>query len=233
MTAKRSEFSRPAGSWEIHIDDWGYLGPDDGRSLRDPDGGPPESVRCEVSVVADAGDPAYTEHLKLVVWVHSVGGVAEVAKLSIEPGVAHAPGGIATTDLRAIPLLEISRALLEQLRANEPEWGWDDSVYAPRPTPRGWAQSLAKRPGRHGKPHHYYARVAADYVELLGQPKPLIALAKQYGPLTTSQLRSILYEARRRGLLTDPPLKGRPGGELTLKALDILRQHDEGTNDES
>lgn len=36
----------------------------------------------------------------------------------------------------------------------------------------------------------------------------------------------ILHEIR--GLLTDPPVKGRPGGELTPKALAILRQHDQG-----
>jgi hypothetical protein len=37
-----------------------------------------------------------------------------------------------------------------------------------------------------------------------------------------SQIRNALYEARQRELLTSPPTKGRPGGQLTLKARQLL-----------
>jgi len=81
--------------------------------------------------------------------------------------------------------------------------------------------------GREGKGDLDYARAAASYAQLLDQPKPLVLLAKKL-KLKPSQVRSILYEARRRDLLTDPPVKGRAGGELTPKAREILSQHDQG-----
>jgi hypothetical protein len=142
------------------------------------------------------------------------------------PGSAHDPGGLVTTDLRDIPLLDISREILAKLRTGEPPSGWEGSPFAPTQPPKGWATNLAKRPGAAGKSDLHYARVAA-YVQHLDQPKPVVLLAKKV-KLKPSQVRSILYEARRRDLLTDPPVKGRPGGELTPKAWELLN-HQEGT----
>jgi hypothetical protein len=130
--------------------------------------------------------------------------------------------------LRDIPLLDVSREVLRIARTGEAAWHWDDSPFKPPQPPRGWATNLAKRPGRAGKPDLDYALFAAEYVQLLDRPKPLLALARKRR-LSPSQARSKLYEARRRELLTDPPVRGRAGGELTSKAVDILRQHEQGT----
>jgi hypothetical protein len=226
MTTKPSGFSRPSRqNWAVFIGDFGHQAPTD--APRDLASGPPDSVLVEVSVSADGDDPMYTEHLSLLVWIRSVEGVIEIAQLSVMPGSAHDPGGLVTTDLRDIPLLDISREILAKLRTGEPPSGWEGSPFAPTQPPKGWATNLAKRPGAAGKSDLHYARVAAAYVHLLDQPKPVVLLAKKV-KLKPSQVRSILYEARRRDLLTDPPVKGRPGGELTPKAREILRQHDQG-----
>ena len=238
MTAKSSRFSGSGrGSWEILIGDWGYQPPRDPaskppvRMLRDAAVDLPGTVRAEVTICAEARY-ADTEHLSLIVWFDSIDGVIEIVQLLVRPGFAHAPGGLVSTDLRDIPLHEISRELLKRFRTGEPPWGWENedgsaSWATPTPPPRGWATNLAKRPGRSGKGDLHYARAAAEYVRFLDQPKPLLRLAKRLR-LEPSQVRSILYEARRRDLLTDPEVKGRAGGHLTPKALDILRRHDEG-----
>jgi hypothetical protein len=83
------------------------------------------------------------------------------------------------------------------------------------------------RPGRSGRDDSFYARWAAEYVDLVRSwPKPLKRLAKRRN-VSESQARSLLYEARRRDLLT----KSRPGtagGHLTPKAIRILRREDHG-----
>jgi hypothetical protein len=227
MTAKPSQFSGSGhGGWSIQVGDWGYQPPRE--DPYDPALGPGDTVRMEAFVLED---PRYaeTERLALDVWFHSTGGVIQIDQLTIRPSIAHAPGGLVTGDLRDIPLHEISLQALMYLRTGEPPDGWEGSRYKPLQPPKGWATNLAKRPGRAGRGDVHYARVATQYVGVLDQPKPLIALAKQLR-LKPSQVRSMLYEARRRGLLTDPPVKGRAGGELTKKAHDILEAHDEGTS---
>jgi hypothetical protein len=71
----------------------------------------------------------------------------------------------------------------------------------------------------------YYAELAAAYVELIGEgvEHPVTVLAKrlEYDSKTIS---NALLEARRRGLLTRPPMPGRAGGELTPKALALLKE---------
>ena len=83
------------------------------------------------------------------------------------------------------------------------------------------------RPGRSGRDDSFYARWAAEYVDLVSSgPKPLKHLAKKRN-VSDSQARSLLYEARRRGLLTRS-LPGTAGGHLTPKAMRILRRQDHG-----
>jgi hypothetical protein len=91
-----------------------------------------------------------------------------------------------------------------------------------------WGRAFhdAPRPGRRGRDDRAYAEVAALYVKACssGSRRPLADLAKRLG-YSESRLRSILNAARseRRGLLTKAP-RGRHGGELTPKALDLLQK---------
>ena len=90
-------------------------------------------------------------------------------------------------------------------------------------TSAAWSEGFArrKRPGRAGRLDLEYARTAGAYVKHMRRSTtPLADLAGEMC-LSASQVRSILYEARRRGLLTAAP-KGRAGGELTEKALRLL-----------
>jgi hypothetical protein len=78
------------------------------------------------------------------------------------------------------------------------------------------------RPGRRGRSDLSYARWAAHYVKLEGRPKRLQVLARQH-KVKEQTARDILYQARRRGLLTEAP-PGKAGGELTDKARKILER---------
>lgn len=78
----------------------------------------------------------------------------------------------------------------------------------------------APRPGRRGRGDVAYAAVAATYVGSLGAGRAVQLTASELG-YSPSQVRNLLYEARRRGLLTDSPA-GREGGELTDKARALL-----------
>jgi hypothetical protein len=79
-----------------------------------------------------------------------------------------------------------------------------------------------RRPGRSGRPDVFYARLAAEYVELLSTSStPTKDLARRHNYSPTS-MRDYLNQARVRGLLT-PSQRGRAGGELTEKAMRLLR----------
>lgn len=97
---------------------------------------------------------------------------------------------------------------------------------------RTFASGLGERPGRRGREDHFYAALAALYVDKLGTTHaPVAELADELG-YSASQVANLLYEARhRRGLLTTPP-KGRAGGVLTPKGLQVLEdaQDSEGTS---
>jgi len=77
-----------------------------------------------------------------------------------------------------------------------------------------------RRPGRAGRSDIHYARVADLYVRALGKPKPVVELSRELY-VSQSQVRNMLHAARQRGLLTAAPL-GRPGGQLTEKARQLL-----------
>ncbi|MDZ7733984.1 MAG: hypothetical protein U5R31_13750 [Acidimicrobiia bacterium] len=88
----------------------------------------------------------------------------------------------------------------------------------------GWLTE--QRPGRAGRPDKFYAEWAKRYVDALeespGSPvKYLVDNADEGEFLTDKQVRGYLYQARKRGLLTEAP-KGRPGGELTDKAKQMV-----------
>ena len=78
-----------------------------------------------------------------------------------------------------------------------------------------------RRPGRSGRPDVFYARLAADYIELLSTSStPTKDLAKRHNYSATS-MRDYLNQARLRGLLTRSQ-PGHAGGELTEKAIRLL-----------
>jgi hypothetical protein len=85
-----------------------------------------------------------------------------------------------------------------------------------------------RRPGRRGRPDVFYARLAAEYVDLLSASStPTKDLAERHNYSATS-VRDFLNQARTRGLLTRSQ-QGRAGGELTEAALKLLSKHGKGT----
>jgi hypothetical protein len=77
------------------------------------------------------------------------------------------------------------------------------------------------RPGRRGRPDAFYARLAAQYVELLktsSTPTKDLAAMRDY---SASSTRDFLNQARKRGLLTRSDM-GRAGGVLTDRARELL-----------
>jgi hypothetical protein len=90
--------------------------------------------------------------------------------------------------------------------------------------PAELAAGLRKRPGRAGRTDLDYARVAAAYVAALDDPAPVQKVAAQLH-LSPSSVRDLLHEARshRRGLLTKLK-RGKAGGALTPKALQLLKE---------
>ena len=101
------------------------------------------------------------------------------------------------------------------------------SVPAPTST---WAQTVAKgqqrRPGRKGHGDEHYARVAHEYVELLqqGERFPIRVMSGRWNE-PEKYVREQVSRCRPRthGMLTDAPKRGVAGGELTEKAISVLR----------
>lgn len=97
------------------------------------------------------------------------------------------------------------------------------------------AEMARRHPGRAGRPDSFYLAWAQAYFERLaaGSRRPIKDLA-QRPPRTIkgyvsdgdrvseATVRDIIHEARERGLLTRSP-KGRAGGELTPKAIRMLK----------
>lgn len=83
-----------------------------------------------------------------------------------------------------------------------------------------------KRPGRRGRTDHDLAVVAARYLELLASGPGVPRLAGEMF-LSEAHVRSLLTQARGRGLMTKAP-PGRPGGALTEKAVRLLEGGTDG-----
>jgi len=87
--------------------------------------------------------------------------------------------------------------------------------------------TVTTRVGRRGRDDGYYARWAAAYTEALARsPRPVGDLAARHN-LSASQIRNLIHACRRRGMLTASP-PGRPGGELTPRAVQLLEEHSNG-----
>ena len=82
------------------------------------------------------------------------------------------------------------------------------------------------RPGRKGHGIDFYLDWAVRYAEKIhaGVRHPNAVLARETG-MDPNAVRDINTDARRRyGLLTEPPGRGRAGGQLTEKALALLAE---------
>lgn len=129
------------------------------------------------------------------------------------------PGEMLTArQLRSVPVGELHDYAVGQLRV----------VVSRSRSMSGWADTFTAEhhPGRQGRPDAFYAALSASYVERLAAESraPIRDLADAAG-LSSSQVRNLLYEARRRELLSTSP-KGRAGGELTEKAKRLLIEED-------
>ena len=161
-------------------------------------------------------------------------GIAEVVELRIRPAetnwlndpafVPNTPprGGLTTRSLRKVHVDAIKRALRDLLERPHP--GTMGERRRQDPNYRLWAEGFHRRPGRGGRSDLEYAQLARDYVELLCEPGASKQLADSMF-IDPAQVRNLLTEARRRELLSPAP-RGRQGGELTQKALDILEREE-------
>lgn len=132
------------------------------------------------------------------------------------------PGGVTSRLLRRLPLGELVDAVRSQLA--ETAQHVEHHGRAGRQAAAS-AEAFARRPGRAGRGDRDYAEVAEMYVSILatGDLKPVETLAAEMF-LSPSQIRNVLYEARRRGLLTKAA-PGRAGGRLTDECRRILEEN--------
>jgi hypothetical protein len=158
-------------------------------------------------------------------------------------------GGVSARQLHMVPLgrmqRAVRRAITERtrpmdwptyrkiLRAEMEEAGveaddetirklWKMGEAGKRRRARDFAETA--RPTGNQRANRRYAEVAAMYVDLLGEERPIVALAKKLN-LGEKTVRNYLYKARDRGLLTTAG-QGRAGGELTDEARRILSGSD-------
>lgn len=155
------------------------------------------------------------------------GGCWSVEDLGHEAPVP--PGGVPSALLRDVKidqhLKEYWPKIIRQIRR---QYG-DDAVFgsggmASRHGFTQVAEEVRRRTGRRGHDDLFYARFASGYIDQLARrsstPTRDLAESLHY---SQSYVRDVISRARKRGLLTQSP-RGRPGGQLTEKALQVLEQ---------
>jgi hypothetical protein len=137
----------------------------------------------------------------------------QLDRLTIEPSGDVAPsGGITTRMVREIR----TGVIIASCRA---AGGWM-AAYLPGDAPD---LSVSERVGRRGRDHRFYARWAAEYADAFARSgHPVAEMAARHN-LSPSQVRNLVYACRRHGMLTASP-PGRAGGELTARAIELLRE---------
>jgi hypothetical protein len=135
------------------------------------------------------------------------------ATLGLEPSETFPESGLTATLLRKVAVERLVKRGLSQIPETLLERPWIK-----------WLSTDRSRVGRSGRGDLFYAEWAAAYTALVNseEPTPIVRLKKEED-LSQSQVRTILGEARRRGLLTRAP-RGRAGGSLTSRAKSILSQ---------
>ena len=133
-------------------------------------------------------------------------------RLLIEPSGPETPdAGITTRMLREIRTGPLIRALRVAERQFE-SLGWSEPDL-----------TVGHRVGRAGRDDRFYARWAAEYAEALTRSGHPVAEMAERHDLSASQVRNLVHACRKRGMLTASP-SGRAGGELTARAIDLLRE---------
>ena len=170
------------------------------------------SIACEVP-----GYPGW----RVLPTVASLDNGLELQRLVIEPlDPLHPPaGGIPTRLLRALRTTDLLAALRAARRQAE-------GLFGPSGLPD---LAVTHRVGRQGRSDDFYLGWARAYVvacegDESGSPTKYLAGLHHVSPSSVSNL---IGTARRRGLLTPSPA-GRPGGELTAKALALIKEVDRG-----
>lgn len=132
-------------------------------------------------------------------------------RLVIEPSGSVPPAGITTRMLRQLRTGDLIAALRAASRQSARYVGESPDL------------SVNTRVGRRGRDDLYYARWAAAYTDALTRSaRPVADLATRHH-LSPSQIRNLMHACRRRGLLTASP-PGRPGGQLTSRAISLLAE---------
>lgn len=131
------------------------------------------------------------------------------------------PGGVTSDRLREVPLGRIKDRVsfwISELTHKLPEPDRDTLAALDRPI---------TRPGRSGRDDHFYAVWAQRYVKALGESSsPHVYLAENHKNYTATQIRDLVFKARDRGLLSGGG-RGKRGGQLTPKALEVLSSKEE------
>jgi len=139
-------------------------------------------------------------------------GVPVLRNLSIEPLGTAPLGGVTGEVLRDVHTGEIISEATEVYK----EWAARRPGFRTGFDPR----QAVRRPGRRGHPPEFWLEVAVVYAQAQKHHTRAVAERFDVKPTTASQM---IFEVRRRGLLTGPPGPGRPGGELTLMAIAQLK----------
>jgi hypothetical protein len=137
----------------------------------------------------------------------------QIDRLTIRPwGDAAPPGGITTRMLRQVRTGAIFASYRSAARAL--------SFVLPDTAPD---PSVSERVGRRGRDDRFYARWAAEYADALTRsPNPVAEMAGRHH-LSPSQVRNLVHACRNKKMLTAAP-PGRAGGELTARAIELLKE---------
>jgi hypothetical protein len=151
-----------------------------------------------------------------------------IAALTIEPAGSEPPvGGLTTRVLRALHLDAMQQSTRSEAAAGARRVTTGASGLHASPALARQLDERAKeiergrRPGPPRINDLELARCASIYVKALGSRRPLEAVAKRTGSLSIARNR--IRQARERGLL-DGTKRGKQGGALTERALQLLRK---------
>ena len=138
-------------------------------------------------------------------------------------------GGLTARKLREMKLGDVSKVLSELFGGLKRSYGSEMAPLATRIVWTDFAGELAK-PDRARKPRsdHWYASIVKLQLDAIAagnkRPNPDVAdhLSAEWGvPVTASQVRDWMNEARKRGLAVGPG-QGHTGGRLTVKGRRAL-----------